>query len=381
MDSWAGGVFESPRVSAHIAEARRFIASSDHRWDQINLNLLQTSPAAGQGRSHVDARVLTVEAIQDYLNHLQPHGVLTVIQNSTELASRTHAAILAANGNRDDSILSFQLSEPTNPFSHLLIARNEAFTNAEVERLRSIATDCDAVIATYPSLANPATDDRPFIFEPSKRIAIHALLAALLALLILMVILARERHTPGNPLSVTAGVLIGIASTALQVLVIYRPQTALGSPALSMGIGLAAVLGGSGLGALFFGHFATAKFWPQCSMSAATGVAVFVLFSPVLAEYCDTMNHTLAFITMGFFTVLTCLPIGLPFLAAIHSCKSISGHVEGLIIGCDGLGSILGATGATALAMTAGFSMVGWTIVIGFVGVSVFRPQHDQSPG
>jgi len=89
----------------------------------------------------------------------------------------------------------------------------------------------------------------------------------------------------------------------------------------------------------------------------------------------------LAFITMGFFTVLTCLPIGLPFLAAIHSCKSISGHVEGLIIGCDGLGSILGATGATALAMTAGFSMVGWTIVIGFVGVSVFRPQHDQSPG
>ena len=155
LDSWAGGVFESPRVSTHIAEARRFIASSDNRWDQINLNLLQTSPAAGRGRSHVDARVLTVEAIQDYLNHLQPHGVLTVIQNSAELASRTNAAIHAANGGNDDRIVGLHLSGSDNPFSHLLIARNKAFTKTEIEQLLSLASRFGA--ETTPPPCSPGT--------------------------------------------------------------------------------------------------------------------------------------------------------------------------------------------------------------------------------
>ena len=58
-------------VHIHLAEARRFMAASNDRWDHINLTLLQTSPAIGRGRSHVDGQVLTVEAVQTYLNHLR----------------------------------------------------------------------------------------------------------------------------------------------------------------------------------------------------------------------------------------------------------------------------------------------------------------------
>ena len=225
-----------------------------------------------------------------------------------------------------------------------------------------------------PALQEPATDDKPFIFEPANRIAIHALLAAALALLTLIVILGRERRTRGNPLRGAAAVVIGIASMALQVLVIYRLQTALGSPALSLGAGLASVLGGSGLGALLFHQFANAKFWRQCGISATIGVAIFALFSPALAGYCATLSHTSTALIMSTFTLITCLPIGLPFLAAIDSCKTLPGHGEGLVIGCDGIGGIVGATGATALAMTVGFSSVGLLVVACFASFAAFQP-------
>ncbi len=89
LDAWAGGALSNPRVHIHLEDARRFVAASNDRWDHINLTLLQTSPAIGRGRSHVDGRVLTVEAVQTYLKHLRPLGILAVIQNSPLLAERT----------------------------------------------------------------------------------------------------------------------------------------------------------------------------------------------------------------------------------------------------------------------------------------------------
>ena len=109
LDAWAGGALSNPKVHIHLAEARRFMAGSNDRWDHINLTLLQTSPAIGRGRSHVDGRVLTVEAVQTYLDHLRPLGILAVIQNSPLLAERTRLSVLTANGGRSDRIAELRL--------------------------------------------------------------------------------------------------------------------------------------------------------------------------------------------------------------------------------------------------------------------------------
>ncbi|MEC7845848.1 MAG: hypothetical protein VYA70_00400, partial [Gemmatimonadota bacterium] len=42
LDAWAGGALSDPKVNIHLAEARRFMAASNDRWDHINLTLLQT---------------------------------------------------------------------------------------------------------------------------------------------------------------------------------------------------------------------------------------------------------------------------------------------------------------------------------------------------
>ena len=74
------------------------------------------------------------------------------------------------------------------------------------------------------------------------------------------------------------------------------------------------------------------------------------------------------------------MPTGLPFLAVIQSCRSVAGHGEGLAIGCDGLGGIIGAAGATVVAMTMGFNMLGWLLVAGFVGFALLKPAGDDPP-
>ena len=387
LDAWAGGVLSNPKVHIHLAEARRFMAGSNDRWDHINLTLLQTSPAIGRGRSHVDGRVLTVEAVQTYLNHLRPLGILAVIQNSPLLAERTRLSVLAANGGHSDRIAELRLpisQHADNPFNHLLLARNEAFDEAELREIRLLATQLGAefVLDRTGLDGRPTTDDRPFLFEAGFFYVAYALVAGALALMALVAVFGWERKAPGNIVRGSAAALVGMVTMALQVLVVYRVQSAVGSPALAIGLALASVLVGAGLGALLLGsRFQKPVMWRRTGILAATGVLVLTVVGPTIAEISASVEQIpAAALLMTTFTAICCMPTGLPFLAVIQSCRSVAGHGEGLAIGCDGLGGIIGAAGATVVAMTLGFNMLGWLLVVGFVGFALLQPPDDEDP-
>jgi len=374
-------------VHIHLAEARRFMAGSDDRWDHINLTLMQTSPATGRGRSHVDGRVLTVEAVQTYLDHLRPLGTLAVIQNSPLLAERTRVSVLAANGGHSDRIVELRLpisQDAYNPFNHLLLARNEAFDESELDEIRLLASELGAeFVPDQTGLdGRPVTDDRPFLFEPGVRIVAYALVAGALALMALLAVFTWERKAPGNIVRGSAAALVGMVTMALQVLVVYRVQSAVGSPALAIGLALASVLVGAGMGALLLGsRFLQPAMWRRTGILAAAGVMVLTVVGPTIAEISASVEQiSAAALLMTTFTAICCMPTGLPFLAVIQSCRSVAGHGEGLAIGCDGLGGIIGAAGATVVAMTMGFNMLGWLLVVGFVGFALLEPAGDEDP-
>ena len=169
LESWTGGVLSNPRVNLHINEARRFTTQHEQRWDHINLTLLQTSPSTSRGFSHVDARVLTREAIRTYLQHLNPGGVLAIIQNSPLLAERTRttaASVIDSN----DQVLEWQLpteDHADNPFNHLILVRNETFTALEIEQLNIVASSIGVEQKSTGQSENTpiTTDDQPFLFE------------------------------------------------------------------------------------------------------------------------------------------------------------------------------------------------------------------------
>ena len=336
LDAWAGGVLGNPKVHIHLAEARRFVAGSSDRWDHINLTLLQTSPAIGRGRSRVDGRVLTVEAVQTYLNHLQPLGILAVIQNSPLLAERTRLSVLAANGGHSDRIVELRLpisQDVYNPFNHLLLARNEAFDEPELYKLRLLASELGAEFVPDPTGLDgrPTTDDRPFLFEPGFFNVAHALVAGALALMALVAVFSWERKAPGNIIRASAAVLVGMVTMALQVLVVYRVQSAVGSPALAIGLALASVLVGAGMGALLLGsRFQQPVMWRRTGILAAAGVMVLTVVGPTIAEISVSVEQIpAAALLMTTFTAICCMPTGLPFLAVIQSCRSVAGHGEG----------------------------------------------------
>jgi hypothetical protein len=295
--------------------------------------------------------------------------------------------VLAANGGRSDRIVELRLpifEDEYNPFNHLLLARNEAFDDPELDRIRLLASQFGAeLVLDQTGLdGRPATDNRPFLFEPGFRIVAYALVAGALALMALVAVLTWERKAPGNIVRGSAAALVGMVTMALQVLVVYRVQSAVGSPALAIGLALASVLVGAGMGALLLGgRFLQPGMWRRTGILAAGGVMVLTLAGPTIAEISANVEAIpAAALLITTFTAICCMPAGLPFLAVIQSCRSVAGHGEGLAIGCDGIGGIIGAAGATIVAMTMGFNMLGWLLVVGFAGFALLEPAGDEDP-
>ncbi len=376
---WSGGIFDNSRVNVIIDEARRYISSSTNRWDQISLTLLQTSPAAGRGRSHVDGRVLTLEALNVYLAHLKVEGVISVIQNSRLLADRTYQAMLESADGDASRVLEFRLpiaEHNVNPFSHLLLLRRESFNAEDIDRLEAMAASMGILrhltIASESAGISPATDDRPFLFESGFRTRAFVLLALLLALISLAVVLYKGRRIPGHIICGASAALVGALTLALQVLVVYRFQSALGNPALSLGLSLAMVLGGAGLGAMLLNRRIDSD-WRRSGLLALAGTALFVLMDTTIVSLCLGLEPIAAGLLISGFTFICALPFGLPFLAVMESCRRMPGTGEGLAIACDGLGGIIGAALATGIAMQVGFSAVSILLLVGFILFTIIR--------
>jgi spermidine synthase len=252
LESQTGGVLRHPSVSLHVTDARSFIRQSAKSWDHINLALLQTSPASGRGRQHVDARMITREALQDYRDHLNELGIIAIIQNSPGLASATDNVIRAVF-TFDSQILRFRHNAFNNPFSHLILARDEPFTIEEISRLTEEAKSLDIKYITSfedYNTTHVASDDRPFLFEQGANFPHHATLIVAVSLLLLLLWLIHHRSNPSVSSHSILSFLTGVIMMSAQVLIIYRCQSVIGSTTTALAVGLAAMMLGAGSGAL-----------------------------------------------------------------------------------------------------------------------------------
>lgn len=76
---FAGHLYQRPDVQVHVAEARGFVAASQARYDLIQVALLDAFGASSAGLYGLSESYLyTVEALQSYLRHLRPGGLLAI---------------------------------------------------------------------------------------------------------------------------------------------------------------------------------------------------------------------------------------------------------------------------------------------------------------
>lgn len=253
--TFAGRLYQDPRVRVHIAEARAYASGSRERWDLVQISLLDPFGAATAGlQALAENYTYTEEALRAYLDRLAPGGLLAVTRwagtpprDGLKLFA-TAVRVLAADGSRDPGR---RLALVSGWRTTTLLVKNGDFTPAELDAIRTfcrtrgfdiawlsgmapeeagrfmqqdrpqlhegavalLGPDRNRFVADYKFHIEPASDDRPHFFRFFRWSAAGELLA-----------LREQGGLPlldwGYPLLVVAllqGVLAGVALILLPV--------------------------------------------------------------------------------------------------------------------------------------------------------------------
>jgi hypothetical protein len=409
-----GSAYELPRVHVEIGDGRSTLARRDTRYGEINIGFTNTlSGNAAQGAALTENNLYTVEAVNEYLDHLAPRGILALSRIERlvgDEALRATVLIQKALEQRGiehperNIVVLLGRDQLTNLRFGTILTRLTPFTPAELERIRRLATERGEGVAYADGKANvdgwrqlakasslesfcsdwvvdicPPTDDRPFFlnFErvrdigksppPGYLFTIKPFSVLLIALAILAVLciaafvvplalVARAERPPVRSLVFFAA--IGVGFLVLEVAMIQRFVLFLGFPTYSLSVVLASLLLFTGVGA------AASARWgdPRRALSIALSVAVALILAA--AFVLPSLLHDLIDLPFAVRICLTAailapfgltlgmgMPLGLSRIAALHP-----GSVA-WAWGINGVTSVLAAVLAISVAIIWGFTV------------------------
>ncbi|HET7695406.1 MAG TPA: hypothetical protein VFK57_06835 [Vicinamibacterales bacterium] len=234
---YSGAVYDRPNVTIAIEDGRSFVRRSPKQYDIIQASLVDTWAATAAGAYALSENSLyTVEAFDDYLNHLTDRGVLSIsrwVFDGLRLVSLAQEAGARRGWNPADRLAIVQQDKVAT-----FLLKKTPFTAQETRLLKDtadalgftvmylpghpvptlgdsrdqyakllLAPDRRAVYDTFPLEIAPTTDDRPFFFH-TTRLRNHWAVAPVLRLA------GQQVERPDNPGSWGTGGL-----TALLILV------------------------------------------------------------------------------------------------------------------------------------------------------------------
>ncbi|MEO8260776.1 MAG: hypothetical protein ABI868_25750, partial [Acidobacteriota bacterium] len=204
---YSGGIYTNPRVRITIDDGRSFVRRTPDKYDVIQASLVDTWAATAAGAYTLTENTLyTVEAFNDYLDHLTDDGVLTItrwVLDGLRLISLAQAACESRGWDaasrlaivQHDRVATFLLKKT--PFTSAevallqseserlgfqvlyapgvngsapIIAPDDIVDGANTgEYARLIRTpDRERFFAEFTNDIRPTADDRPFYFHSTK---------------------------------------------------------------------------------------------------------------------------------------------------------------------------------------------------------------------
>ena len=155
---FSGGIYTNPRVRVTVDDGRSFVRRTPEKYDVIQASLVDTWAATAAGAYTLTENTLyTVEAFNDYLDHLTDDGVLTItrwVADGLRLVSLAQAACEPRGWSAADRLA---IVRQDNVATFLL--KRTPFTPAESARLRAIASELGFDILYAP-------DDRAALGSP-----------------------------------------------------------------------------------------------------------------------------------------------------------------------------------------------------------------------
>jgi len=216
---FTGHLYDDERITVHTQEARGFVAQSKNQYDLIQVALLDSFAASGSGVQALNESYLyTVEAIQEYVKHTAPGGILaitrwlklpprdnlklvaTVVEALQEMGSAEPGRQLAMIRNWNTSTLLVKQGEFSVDDTAVIreFARSHSFDTAFYPSMPAHAAnrfnlldqaflydgitallgeDADDFVERYKFHIAPATDDKPYFFHFFKWSAMPEVMA------------------------------------------------------------------------------------------------------------------------------------------------------------------------------------------------------------
>lgn len=341
LGSLSGSPYSRPGVSTTIGDGRAILASRDTKYDQIHMGFTDTlSASAAQGFALSENNLYTLEAFEEYLDHLAPQGILNVSRlerlvgdEALRITVLTMAA-LERHGIEDperhmvvirgtDAVTSIGLPYMT------VLARLEPFTDAELDQIRALADERGDGMALVPGGPNygpwadlaeapgwrsfcegyeldvcPPSDDRPFFFnmqrlgdvfesqsgyhyavDPYQLLLLTLVILTLLSVvgLLLPLRLARTSERPPVTSLLYFGA-IGLGFLLLETVLIQRFVLFLGYPTYALSVVLFALLIFTGIGSAISARLPAGRRTLVAVLACVTALLVVgsLALSPVL---------------------------------------------------------------------------------------------------
>jgi predicted membrane-bound spermidine synthase len=417
-----GGWFANEDVTLHVGEGRSFLRRRPDRYDAIQLSLIDTWAASASGAySLAESYLYTVEAFEDYVEHLSDDGVLTITRWLWEPPRETLKLCTVA----DAALRRLGVEQPKDHVVVLALGRignilikRSPFTAADIERLVEVAKarqfqfiyapmgmgtgggrgtstfmsfftapDPKAFISSYLYDISPATDDSPFFFQfgrwreaypwsdgwrdqmvvLSGRLVLLTVLGQALGLSLVLLVLplmARGRRVSGlrdgppPARAIAYFFLIGLSFMLLEIALMQRFTLFLGHPIHAITFVLAALLLAAGIGSWASGR-AGLKRPRLVFLGIAAVTVVYATQLPRIFHAALGLDPLLRF-GLGALLILPLgFLLGVPFPAGI---SSLARHGRSPLIGwawaANGCASVLGPILAVLLAIDTNFSTV-----------------------
>ncbi len=417
--AFSGGIYTDPRIRIIVDDGRSFVRRTPDRYDVIQASLVDTWAATAAGAYTLTENTLyTVEAFNDYLDHLTDTGVLTMTRwvfDGLRLVSLAQAACESRGWDaaprlaivQHDRVATFLLKKT--PFTREEVATLRAASErlgfhvlyapfgstppppspaedavggtlpSDYARLIT-APDRARFFADYPQDIRPTTDDRPFYFHTTKLkdqfhvafgrtmlfgnglSALITLLGISVALVVLFIL---------GPLAVAGGTrpsgwfgwlvyfgALGAGFMLIEVSVLQRFVLLLGHPVYSLTVTLFSLLLGTGIGAAWSRQLAerTLRRSTAVAIGLVAAAAIIVVFvATPLVSWAIPFSRAVRIAVAVAALVPIGVLLGVPMPAGIRLLSARAPQMVTWAWGINGALSVLGATLAIFIAMNWGF--------------------------
>ena len=416
---YSGGIYTHPRVRIIVDDGRSFVRRTPDHYDVIQASLVDTWAATAAGAYTLTENTLyTVEAFNDYLDHLTDDGVLTItrwVSDGLRLISLAQAACESRGWTAAPRLVVIQHDRVAT-----FLLKKSPFTKSEVARLWNIsnqlgfrvlyapavngsspdfaadeavdgthtadyatlirATDREEYFDRYASDIRATTDDRPFYFHTTKlknqfRVAfgrsmlfgngLSALLtligisSALVALFVVLPLVVSTGPLPRGWFGWLAyfGAL-GAGFMLIEVSILQHFVLLLGHPVYSLTVTLFSLLLGTGLGAGWCRRLTDESLERSASVAlllvAALGIVVIGVVTPFITWAIPFSRAARIAIAIATLTPIGLL-LGVPMPTGLRLLRAHAPQMVSWAWGINGALSVLGATLAIFIAMNWGF--------------------------